>query len=267
MSIQTKNEDTVALRKFREQIKVELGAKDGDRRVITSYMVDEEDLGASIEAEDGEYVIEENNRMTQTNGLRLARSLLTVTDKKTHIWITNPYPRPLKIMKDQTLAHGSLPSEVNFIENIEKQNENYEIQFQINKKISFKEQERLKQILAKYTDLFSSRLGRTNLAKHQIHTEDAKPIKHKPYRVSAKERTIIKDQIDKMLEEGIIRPSSSPWSFPVILVKRRDGKYRFCVDYRKLNEVTVKDVYPIPRIDDVLDTLQGSKYFSAIDLK
>ncbi|UYV83325.1 hypothetical protein LAZ67_23000532, partial [Cordylochernes scorpioides] len=222
---------------------------------------------ASIEAEDGEYVIEENNRMTQTNGLRLARSLLTVTDKKTHIWITNPYPRPLKIMKDQTLAYGSLPAEGNFIENIEKQNENDEIQFQINKNVSFKGQERLQQILAKYTDLFSPRLGRTNLAKHQIHTEDAKPIKHKPYRVSAKERTIIKDQIDEMLEEGIIRPSSSPWSFPVILVKTRDGKYRFCVDYRKLNEVTVKDVYPIPRIDDVMDTLQGSKYFSAIDLK
>ncbi|UYV77349.1 hypothetical protein LAZ67_15000598, partial [Cordylochernes scorpioides] len=224
-------------------------------------------IRASIEAEDGEYVIEENKRMIQTNGLRLARSLLTVTDKKTHIWITNPYPRPLKIMKDETLAYGSLPAGVNFIENKEKQNENDEIQFQINKNLSFKEQERLKQILAKYTDLFSSRLGRTNLEKKKIHTEDAKPIKHKPYRVSAKERTIIKDQIDEMLEEGIIRQSSSPWSFPVILVKKRDGKYRFCVDYRKLNEVTVKDVYQIPRIDDVMDTLQGSKYFSAIYLK
>ncbi|UYV75961.1 hypothetical protein LAZ67_13001935, partial [Cordylochernes scorpioides] len=114
---------------------------------------------------------------------------------------------------------------------------------------------------------FSSRLGRTNLAKHRIDTEDAKPIKHKPYRVSAKERDIIKEQIDEMLTEGIIRPSSSPWSFPVILVKKRDGKYRFCVDYRKLNNVTVKDVYPIPRIDEVMDTLQGSTHFSAIDLR
>ncbi|UYV76584.1 hypothetical protein LAZ67_14001277, partial [Cordylochernes scorpioides] len=223
-------------------------------------------IKASIEAEDGEYVIEENNRMIQTNGLRLARSLLTVTDRKTHIWITNPYPRPLKIMKDQTLAHGSLPAEVKFIEKLEQIN-NDEIQFQINKNLSPKEQEDLKQILSKYADLFSSRLGRTNLAKHRIDTEDAKPIKHKPYRVSPKERDIIKDQIDEMLKEGIIRPSSSPWSFPVILVKKRDGKFRFCVDYRKLNEVTVKDVYPIPRIDDVMDTLQGSKYFSAIDLR
>ncbi|UYV71288.1 hypothetical protein LAZ67_8002510, partial [Cordylochernes scorpioides] len=129
------------------------------------------------------------------------------------------------------------------------------------------EQKELKQVLERYGDLFSSRLGRTNLAKHRIDTEDAKPIKHKPYRVSAKERDIIKEQIDEMLTEGIIRPSSSPWSFPVILVKKRDGKYRFCVDYRKLNNVTVKDVYPIPRIDEVMDTLQGSTHFSAIDLR
>ncbi|UYV71271.1 hypothetical protein LAZ67_8002457 [Cordylochernes scorpioides] len=178
-------------------------------------------IKASIEAEDGEYVIEENNRMIQTNGLRLARSLLTVTDRKTHIWITNPYPRPLKIMKDQTLAHGSLPAEVKFIEKLEQIN-NDEIQFQINKNLSPKEQEDLKQILIKYADLFSPRLGRTNLAKHWIDTEDAKPIKHKPYRVRPKERDIIKDQIDEMLKEGIIRPSSSPWSFPVMLVKKRD---------------------------------------------
>ncbi|UYV61833.1 hypothetical protein LAZ67_1006770 [Cordylochernes scorpioides] len=199
-------------------------------------------IKALVETEDGEYIIEESSKMFQTNGLRLARSLINVINRETHIWITNPYPRPLKIMKNQTLAFGSSPAKIN-------------------------EQRELKQVLERYGDLFSSRLGRTNLAKHRIDTEDAKPIKHKPYRVSAKERDIIKEQIDEMLTEGIIRPSSSPWSFPVILVKKRDGKYRFCVDYRKLNNVTVKDVYPIPRIDEVMDTLQGSTHFSAIDLR
>ncbi|UYV66887.1 hypothetical protein LAZ67_4003240, partial [Cordylochernes scorpioides] len=158
------------------------------------------------------------------------------------------------------------PAEVNLMEESE-QKEHEEPQFQINENLAYKEKEQLKQVLERYEDLFSSGLGRSNLAKHRIDTEGAKPIKHKPYRVSAKEREIIKEQIDEMLRDGIIRPSSSPWSFPVILVKKRDGKYRFCVDYRKLNDVTVKDVYPIPRIDEVLDTLQGSKYFSAIDLK
>ncbi|UYV77620.1 hypothetical protein LAZ67_15001754 [Cordylochernes scorpioides] len=223
-------------------------------------------MNAFVEAEDGEYIIEENHKMFQTNGLRLARSLINVVNKETYIWITNPYPRPLKILKNQTLCFGSQPAEVNLIEESE-QKEHEEPQFQINENLSYKEKEQLKQVLEKYADLFSSGLGRSNLAKPRIDTEGAKPIKHKQYRVSAKEREIIKEQIDEMLRDGIIRPSSSPWSFPVILVKKRDGKYRFCVDYRKLNDVTVKDVYPIPRIDEVLDTLQGSKYFSAIDLK
>ncbi|UYV61958.1 hypothetical protein LAZ67_1007166, partial [Cordylochernes scorpioides] len=223
-------------------------------------------INAFVEAEDGEYIIEENHKMFQTNGLRLARSLINVVNKETYIWITNPYPRPLKILKNQTLCFGSQPAEVNLMEESE-QKEHEETQFQINKNLAYTEKEQLKQVLERYEDLFSSGLGRSNLAKHRIDTEGAKPIKHKPYRVSAKEREIIKEQIDEMLRDGIIRPSSSPWSFPVILVKKRDGKYRFCVDYRKLNDVTVKDVYPIPRIDEVLDTLQGSKYFSAIDLK
>ncbi|UYV65814.1 hypothetical protein LAZ67_3005530, partial [Cordylochernes scorpioides] len=223
-------------------------------------------INAFVEAEDGEYIIEENHKMFQTNGLRLARSLINVVNKETYIWITNPYPRPLKILKNQTLCFGSQPAEVNLMEESE-QKEHEEPQFQINENLAYTEKEQLKQVLERYEDLFSSGLGRSNLAKHRIDTENAKPIKHKPYRVSAKEREIIKEQIDEMLRDGIIRPSSSPWSFPVILVKKRDGKYRFCVDYRKLNDVTVKDVYPIPRIDEVLDTLQGSKYFSAIDLK
>ncbi|UYV67231.1 K02A2.6-like, partial [Cordylochernes scorpioides] len=223
-------------------------------------------IKALVKTEDGEYIIEESSKMFQTNGLRLARSLINVINRETHIWITNPYPRPLKIMKKQTLAFGSSPAKINVNREREVE-ENEKPRFQINENLSPREQKELKQVLERYEDLFSSRLGRTNLAKHRIDTEDAKPIKHKPYMVSPKERDIIKEQIDEMLTEGIIRPSSSPWSFPVILVKKRDGKYRFCVDYRKLNNVTVKDVYPIPRIDEVMDTLQGSIYFSAIDLR
>ncbi|UYV74341.1 K02A2.6-like [Cordylochernes scorpioides] len=204
-------------------------------------------INAFVEAEDGEYIIEENHKMFQTNGLRLARSLINVVKRK-HIWITNPYPRPLKILKNQTLCFGSQPAEVNLMEENE-QKEHEEPQFQINENLAYKEKEQLKQVLERYEDLFSSGLGRSNLAKHRIDTEGAKPIKHKPYRVSAKEREIIKEQIDEMLRDGIIRPSSSPWSLPVILVKKRDG----CL--------------PNSRIDEVLDTLQGSKYFSAIDLK
>ncbi|GFR18811.1 hypothetical protein TNCT_147691 [Trichonephila clavata] len=69
-----------------------------------------------------------------------------------------------------------------------------------------------------------------------------------------------------MLDRGIIQPSESPWSSPVILVRKRDNTWRFCGDYRRLNRITKKDVYPLPRIDDTLDSLQGSKFFSSMDL-
>lgn len=69
-----------------------------------------------------------------------------------------------------------------------------------------------------------------------------------------------------MLEKGVIRECSSPWSSPVVLVRKKDGAWRFCVDYRKLNAVTKKDVHPLPRVDDVVDRLQGSHFFSTLDM-
>ena len=102
--------------------------------------------------------------------------------------------------------------------------------------------------------------------KHTIDTADNKPIKQMPYRVSFKERQTIQSQVKEMLANDIIKPSRSPWASPVVLVRKKDGTFRFCVDYRKVNAVTKKDVYPLPRIDDTIDRLQGASYFSSIDL-
>lgn len=140
----------------------------------------------------------------------------------------------------------------------------------ISSDLSPKEAESLLALLEKHAacfDFSSSKLGQTSATAHRIDTDGSRIIRRRPYRVSSSERKIIEDHVSDMLERNIIRPSVSPWSSPVVLVRKKDGSVRFCVDYRALNKITRKDVYPMPRIDDALDCLQGAEYFSSIDLR
>ena len=93
------------------------------------------------------------------------------------------------------------------------------------------------------------------------------PIAKRPYRMAASELAELKKQLEELQRIGFIRPSSSLWGAPVLFVKKKDGSMRLCVDYRALNEVTIKNKYPLPRIDDLFDQLKGAKYFSKIDLR
>lgn len=96
---------------------------------------------------------------------------------------------------------------------------------------------------------------------------NAKPVNIKPYRYSPMQKDEIEQQIVAMLQQGIIQPSSSPFASPVLLVKKKDGTWRFCIDYRALNEITVKNKYPIPIVDELLDELSGAKWFTKLDLR
>lgn len=104
------------------------------------------------------------------------------------------------------------------------------------------------------------------MTQHQIDTGSARPIKMHPRRVPLHLQQEVVDHIKQMLDNDIIRPSCSPWAAPVVPVRKKDGSLRFCVDYRKLNEVTVKDAYPLLRIDDALDSLANAQWFSTLDL-
>ena len=106
----------------------------------------------------------------------------------------------------------------------------------------------------------------TTLTSHRINTGAADPVRQPPRRVPFHQKPVVEEEVQQMLKEGIIEPSEGPWASPVVLVKKKDGSIRFCIDYRKLNDLTRKDAYPIPRIDDTLDMHSGSKYFSTLDL-
>jgi hypothetical protein len=93
------------------------------------------------------------------------------------------------------------------------------------------------------------------------------PIAQRPYRMNAEELVELKKQLNNMLQKGLIRPSASPWGSPVFFVDKRDGTIRLCVDYRRLNEVTIKNKYPLPKIEDLFDQLNGARVFSKIDLR
>ena len=124
-------------------------------------------------------------------------------------------------------------------------------------------------LLLAYADVFADAedgLGRTRVVKHSIVTGDNPPIKQSCRRAPPSKREHVRQLIQDMLKKDVIQPSSSPWASPVVIVQKKDGSYRFCVDYRKINTITHKDAYPLPRIDDTIEALSGSQWFSTLDL-
>jgi hypothetical protein len=93
------------------------------------------------------------------------------------------------------------------------------------------------------------------------------PVNSKPYRYSPHHKDEIEKQVQELLADGLITPSTSPFASPVLLVQKKDGTWRFCVDYRKLNTLTIKNRFPIPIVDEILDELAGSKFFTTLDTK
>ena len=129
---------------------------------------------------------------------------------------------------------------------------------------------RLAEVLLEYADIFpvpgDPLTGHTDAVEHDINTGDRSPIRCAPRRMSPQKMTKEEDCVTEMLTGGQIEASDSPWSSPVVLVTKKDGGTRFCVDYRQLNDATIKDAYPLPRIDDTLDMLAGKQWFSTLDL-
>ena len=133
--------------------------------------------------------------------------------------------------------------------------------------LSVNQKEEFRKFLIKNESVFAKHgeVGRTTLGTHKIKLMDETPIKDPPRRVPLFKRDILEKEVNRLEKDGFIEKSDSPWSAQTVLVKKKDGSWRMCVDYRKLNDKTIKDAYPIPRIDDNLDALSGAKWFTTLD--
>ena len=139
----------------------------------------------------------------------------------------------------------------------------------VEESLSTDQVQQLKELIIEFTDVFAldqSELGTTDLVTHLIDIGDCAPIKQPPRRILFALREKVDHLVKELLEQGVVTPSKSPWGSPIVLVAKKYESTRFCVDYRRLNAVTKSDVYPLPRVDDSLDKLANSTYFTTLDL-
>ena len=248
-------------------------------------------------------VVEPGSKFSERYSVRALRTAVTVKDGQIPARVFNCLNKPLKIYRCSSVGDLQLLVEVDelpdkgvsegykvvrgakenvkgesgarqcsavFVENSEADDVPLEVMFPISSD-SVPEEEKRKhyKVLSTYADCISRGpwdLGRAIGAKHTIDTGSAQPIQVPPRRVPFHKRQEMRRQVDEMLEAQIIELSKSPWSSPVALVAKPDGTQRFCVDYRSLNKVTKRDLYPLPRCDDILESLAGAQWFFHLDL-
>lgn len=205
-------------------------------------------------------------------GFAIANSVSKVQkDSQTIARVVNPTNQLVKVRKGQHLAHAVvIDSPISSTQNNSRVEIDKQIkQLNINSNLNDNVRKSVVDVIRNHLDDFSwspNDIGHTNLVEHTIQLTADKPIKKPPYKTQPLKQKIIKEKIEEMLQQGIIEESKSPFSSPVVLAQKKSGEWRFCVDFRALNDITVKDAYPLPRIEETLEALHGNCYFSTLDL-
>ena len=225
----------------------------------------------------GECLIESNvlSAGNSEDGLIFGRTLVDVSKKILPVRVINPGTFPIKILKGSCISQIHPVTQV--LSDLEQKDEATKVLHPVvqemfdkqSTEFNSEEKKIFHALLCKHQSLFAKDpldIGYCDWFPYEIDTGDAKPIRQKSRRVSPHLRPEIEKCVSDMLKSGIITPSQSPWASPIVMVKKPDNTWRFCVDYRKLNEVTKVDAWPLPRIDETLDSLQGNRYFSNMDL-
>ena len=209
-------------------------------------------------------------------GLLVARAILPDRAKELLVRVLNASDEPIKVCK------GTVISDLQPVSPIETQEQRSselehnddtiveEMISKVDKSVPTNVREQLRAVLTKYSTVFSRGdldLGWTDLVTHNIDTGDHKPIRQQMRRYPPVHLHAIDKQLSDMLQQGVIEPAASPWASNIVLAKKKDGTLRCCIDFRHINEITRKDAYPLPRMDQCLDAMTGSSWFSTFDLR
>ena len=223
-------------------------------------------------------VVEPSDNLIKRKQVLIAKTVVDPSSQNIHLRVVNLQSQPVKLYK-KTVAGicepveevESAPSDKIF--SISKSTEwpehLTEVWDTVRESIPEEGQGDVHKLLLHHQHVFSRGkcdIGRTDLVQHKIPTGEAAPVRQHPRRLPWTKREDCTKEVERLLDMGLISPSVSPWASPVVMVKKKDNSWRFCIDYRRLNNVTKKDSYPLPRIDDTLDALGGSRWFSTLDL-
>ncbi len=132
--------------------------------------------------------------------------------------------------------------------------------------LSAAQKKELQHLVGQFSDVFSPLPGRTHVLQHDVRTPPGVIVRQRPYRIPEAWRHVVEEEVQEMLKLGVIEPSRSPWSSSIVMVPKPDGTLRFCNDFRRLNEVSEFDRYPMPRVDELLDRLGRARFISTLDL-
>lgn len=208
-----------------------------------------------------------------TPGLRVARTLITPDSPTVAIRVCNTTRHTIHLRKGQTM--GNLQEVCTVSQPLppcaERASGSLEALLdKVDPTVPADTKQRLSKLIETYQDVFSMDefdLGSTKIVQHRIDTGENRPFRQ-PLRPQPRAQLpVIDELLEDMQQQGVIEPCQSDWASNVVLVKKKDGSIRFCIDYRKLNSLTTKDAYPLPRIDGCLDTLSGAAWYSTFDLR
>ena len=233
-------------------------------------------------------ILEHYDQKMSTNGILLAKTVVNTNHPTVPLPFVNLTSFPTKFYKDQTAAlcdevsveavsahqkpidneKSLFTTKIQETEDVPLPEHLKQMYNSSTKDLSDEEAKQVESLLLKHTNVFSkskSDIGNCSIIPQRINMGLAPPIWLPPQRIPIEMRDAVNGEVQRLIDTNLVEKSKSAWAFPLVPVKKKDGSISICIDYRKLNEVTLPDSYPLPRVQDCLDALQGSRWFSTLD--